>query len=49
MEERRSKRSESPLLLLSRGRMGEASREDTGEVSTELDEEPPREAEGDWW
>ena len=47
-------RSAEPLLLLpSRWRAGEASREafreESGEGFTELTKEPPREVTGDWW
>ena len=45
--------AEAPLLLPSRTRMGEASREalreESGEGFAEVTKEPPREATGDWW
>ena len=45
--------AETPLLLPSRTRTGEASREalreESGEGFAELTKEPPREATGDWW
>jgi len=41
------------LLLPSRWRAGEASREalreESGEAFSELTKEPPREVTGDWW
>ena len=47
-------RSAEPLLLLpSRWRAGEASREafreESGEALSELTKEPPREVTGEWW